>query len=228
MTLPSLTVPTYELKLPSTGEKIKYRPFLVKEEKILLIAEETSEEEERSLAVGQIIENCTFNAVKYSEMAVFDVEYVFLKLRAKSVGEIVKIKVLCEDDKKTFASVKVNLNNVKVDKIDKGANIIKLDDSVGIVLKYPTMDTVVKGSEDFTDLLASSIMSVYDKDTVFEKEDFSEDELKSFIESMNPKQYIKTKEFFESIPRVYIDVPVLNPETKVKTKQRIEGIESFF
>jgi hypothetical protein len=228
MTLPILAVPKYELTLPSTGKKIKYRPFLVKEEKILLIAEETSDEYERSQAIGQIIENCTFDAVKYSELPVFDVEFIFLKLRAKSVGEIVTLNLLCQDDKKTFAKVKVNINDVKVDKIKPKDNIIQLDDSVGLVLKYPTMNDAVNRNEDFSDLLSSSILSVYDGDTVFDREDFSEEELKTFIESMNSKQYIKTKEFFESIPRLYLDVPVLNPETKVKTTQRIEGIESFF
>ncbi len=228
MTLPILAVPKYELTLPSTGKKIKYRPFLVKEEKILLRAEETSDEYERSQAIGQIIENCTFDAVKYSKLPVFDVEYIFLKLRAKSVGEIVTLNLLCQDDKKTFAKVKVNINDVKVDKIKPKDNIIQLDDTVGLVLKYPTMNDAVNRNEDFSDLLSSSILSVYDGDAVFDREDFSEEELKTFIDSMNPKQYIKTKEFFESIPRLYLDVRVLNPKTKVKTTQRIEGIESFF
>jgi hypothetical protein len=225
MSLPQIQAPIYELKLPSNGKKIKFRSFLVKEEKLLMIANETGEEEERLTAVSQIINNCTFGKLDAREMAVFDVEYLFLQLRAKSVGETVEIKVLCPDDKKSYADVTVNIEDIKCSKPKKDANIIKLDETVGIILKYPTIDS---SADTVIGALRDSIESIFDLETVFNTSDFSEDEITQFIESMTQKQLMKVVDFFENIPKVKLKVEVINPNTKVKSEVELEGLDSFF
>jgi hypothetical protein len=225
MSLPQIQAPIYELKLPSNGKKIKFRSFLVKEEKLLMIANETGEEEERLTAVSQIINNCTFGKLDAREMAVFDVEYLFLQLRAKSVGETVEIKVLCPDDKKSYADVTVNIEDIKCSKPKKDANIIKLDETVGIILKYPTIDS---SADTVIGALRDSIESIFDLETVFNTSDFSEEEITQFIESMTQKQLMKVVDFFENIPKVKLKVEVINPNTKVKSEVELEGLNSFF
>jgi len=225
MSLPQIQAPIYELKLPSNGKKIKFRSFLVKEEKLLMIANETGEEEERLTAVSQIINNCTFGKLNAREMAVFDVEYLFLQLRAKSVGETVEIKVLCPDDKKSYADVTVNIEDIKCSKPKKDANIIKLDETVGIILKYPTIDS---SADTIIGALRDSIESIFDLETVFNTSDFSEEEITKFIESMTQKQLMKVVDFFENIPKVKLKVEVINPNTKVKSEVELEGLDSFF
>lgn len=225
MSLPQIQAPIYELKLPSNGKKIKFRSFLVKEEKLLMIANETGEEEERLTAVSQIINNCTFGKLNAREMAVFDVEYLFLQLRAKSVGETVEIKVLCPDDKKSYADVTVNIEDIKCSKPKKDANIIKLDETVGIILKYPTIDS---SADTIIGALRDSIESIFDLETVFNTSDFSEEEITKFIESMTQKQLMKVVDFFENIPKVKLKVEVINPNTKVKSEVELEGLNSFF
>ena len=170
MALPVLQIPTYELTLPSNSKKIKFRAFLVKEEKLLMIANETGEESERILAITQIIENCTFGKLDARVMPAFDVEYLFLKLRSKSIGESVNIKILCPDDKETYAEVTVNLDDITCKKPKKNSNIIKLDSTVGIILKYPGILT--KSSDSTVDAVSELIESIYDGDTAFDAVNF--------------------------------------------------------
>jgi hypothetical protein len=226
MALPVLQVPTYELTLPSNSKKIKFRSFLVKEEKLLMIANETGEEKERILAVSQIIENCTFGKLDAKVMPAFDVEYLFLKLRSKSIGESVDIKILCPDDKETYAEVTVNLDDITCKKPKKNSNIIKLDKSVGIILKYPGINTTIEGST--VDVVGDLIESIYDGDTVFDAVDFSKDEISKFVESMTQKQLQLIVGFFENIPKIEISVDVMNPKTKIKSTVKLEGLDSFF
>jgi hypothetical protein len=226
MALPVLQVPTYELTLPSNSKKIKFRSFLVKEEKLLMIANETGEEKERILAVSQIIENCTFGKLDAKVMPAFDVEYLFLKLRSKSIGESVDIKILCPDDKETYAEVTVNLDDITCKKPKKNSNIIKLDKSVGIILKYPGINTTIEGST--VDVVGDLIESIYDGDTVFDAVDFSKDEISKFVESMTQKQLQLIVGFFENIPKIEISVDVLNPKTNIKSTVKLEGLDSFF
>jgi len=226
MVLPVLQVPTYELTLPSNSKKIKFRSFLVKEEKLLMIANETGDEKERIIAVSQIIENCTFNKLDAKVMPAFDVEYLFLKLRSKSIGESVDIKILCPDDKETYADVTINLDDIICKKPKKNSNIIKLDDSVGIILKYPGIDTKTEGST--VDVVGDLIESIYDGDTVFDAVDFSKDEISKFVESMTQKQLQLIVSFFENIPKIEISVDVINPKTKIKSTVKLEGLDSFF
>ncbi len=226
MTLPVLQVPTYELTLPSNSKKIKFRSFLVKEEKLLMIANETGEEKERILAVSQIIENCTFGKLDAKVMPAFDVEYLFLKLRSKSIGESVDIKILCPDDKETYAEVTVNLDDITCKKPKKNSNIIKLDESVGIILKYPGINTKIEGST--VEVVGDLIESIYDGDTVFDAVDFSKDEISKFVESMTQKQLQLIVKFFENIPKIEISVDVIIPKTKIKSTVILDGLDSFF
>lgn len=227
MALPILEVPTYELKLPSTGKKIKYRSFLVKEEKILMIANETGEIEDQKRAIGQIIANCSFGELDYKDMPTFDVEYLFLNIRSKSVGESVDISVLCPDDKKTRTDININISDIKCDKPKKNANIIKLNNTVGLVMKYPTMD-IREDLDDGFKVIVKCIESVYDEETIYSLDDFSKEEVSNFIDSMSSAQLEMVSDFFDNIPKVYKDVEVINPKTKVKSKVRLEGMETFF
>jgi hypothetical protein len=226
MALPVLQVPTYELTLPSNSKKIKFRAFLVKEEKLLMIANETGEESERILAITQIIENCTFGKLDAKVMPAFDVEYLFLKLRSKSIGESVNIKILCPDDKETYVEVTVNLDDIVCKKPKKNANVIKLDSTVGIILKYPGILT--KSSDSTVDAVSELIESIYDGDTVFDSVDFSQEEISKFVESMTQKQLQLIVDFFENIPKIGISVDVINPKTKIKSTVKLEGLDSFF
>jgi hypothetical protein len=227
MALPILDVPTYELKLPSSGKKIKYRSFLVKEEKILMIANETGETEDQKRAIGQIISNCTFGELDYENMPTFDVEYLFINIRSKSVGETVDLSVLCPDDKITRVDVNINIDDIKCKKPKKNSNIIKLNETVGIVMKYPTMSMKIEEKDGFR-IVADCIESIYDEDTVYATADFSKDEIDTFIDSMTQFQLEMVSDFFDDIPKVYKDIEVMNPKTKVKSKVRLEGMETFF
>jgi hypothetical protein len=227
MALPILDVPTYELKLPSSGKKIKYRPFLVKEEKILMIANETGEIEDQKRAIGQILTNCTFGKINYEDMPTFDVEYLFINIRSKSVGETVNISVLCPDDDKTRVDTIVNLDDIKCENIKKNSNIIKLTDNIGIIMKYPTMNIQVEEEEEFK-IILKCVESIYDEDTVYDASDFSAVELEEFIDSMTQAQLEMVGDFFKNMPKVYKNIEVMNPKTKVKSKVRLEGLQTFF
>jgi hypothetical protein len=227
MALPILDVPTYELKLPSSGKKIKYRSFLVKEEKILMIANETGEIDDQKRAIGQIITNCTFGELDYKYMPTFDVEYLFINIRSKSVGETVDLSILCPDDKKTRVDVNISIDDIKCKKPKKNSNVIKLSDTIGLVMKYPTMNMQADESDGFS-IVADCIESIYDEDTVYATTDVSKDELDTFIDSMTQLQLEKVSGFFDDIPKVYKDIEVTNPNTKVKSKIRLEGMETFF
>ncbi len=228
MSLPKLQIPTYELVLPSTGKKIKYRSFLVKEEKLLMIANETGEKEEMQIAISQIIDNCTFSALDNLSLPMFDVEYIFLNLRAKSVSEVVNINVLCPDDNETYCSVEINLLNIKCRKIIKNENVIKLDDSVGVILNYPTLDIVSNNTDDIVYILSKLIKSIYDSDTVYERDDFTENEIIEFVESMTQEQLKRISDFYENVPVIEIEIKVKNPKTGIISDVSLKGLDSFF
>ncbi len=228
MALPQLQAPVYELTLPSNGKKIKFRSFLVKEEKLLMIANETGEESERTTAIAQIIDNCTFSKLDAYNMPIFDVEYLFLKLRSKSVGESVDVKVLCPDDKKTFVDVNISLEDIKCKRPKKNVNVVQLDDSVGVVLKYPTISTEIPDSPDTVSVIINQMESIFDADTVYDVVDFSSEELTTFVESMTQPQLAKILDFFENIPKVSLSVKVKNPETEVVSEVVLRGLDSFF
>ena len=237
MALPRIDVPIYELVIPSTDEKIKFRPFLVKEEKILLIAMESGKPEEMIQAVQDIVDECTYNKLKLGEMPMFDVEYLFLNIRAKSVGEVSKLKVLCQDDMKTYATVEIDLNEVQVE-VDSElhTNKIELSDEMGVIMKYPTIDSfTANGIKNITaanmiDVIASCIAQIYDKkgEEVFDSKDSTQAELIDFVEQLNTTQFQEVQKFFDTMPRLQHTILVINPKTKVESEVTLTGLNDFF
>ena len=236
MALPKLEVPIYELTVPSTDEKIKYRPFLIKEEKILLIAMESGESEDVIQAVKQIVSECTFNKLKLGSMPMFDVEYIFLQIRSKSVGEVSKLKVLCQDDGETYANVEVDLTEIEVQVNDDHTNKIELTDEMGVIMRYPTIDSFsTAGISDITadnmlDVIVTCIDKIYDKkgEDVYDSKDSSQKELMDFVEGMNTQQFQDVQAFFDSMPKLRHEITVVNPKTKVENVVALSGLNDFF
>ena len=236
MALPKLTTPTYELEIPSTDEKIKYRPFLVKEEKILMMAMETKNESDIVQAVKDIVSECTFNKINLGSMPMFDVEYIFLNIRSKSVGEVSKLKLLCPDDGKTYADVDLDLNEVKVQVGDDHTNKIELGDGKGMIMTYPTIssfaDSGIKdiNASNMLDVISSCIMQIYEKngEKTYDPKDQTKKELTEFIEQLNTKQFKDVQKFFETMPKLKHEITVKNPKTKEENKVTLTGLNDFF
>ena len=236
MPLPKLNTPTYELTLPSTGKKVRYRPFLVKEEKILLVAMESEDEKQTQDAVKQILKNCILSrGVKVEDLAVFDIEYLFLNIRGKSVGEEVTLNLICPDDSETTVEVSINVEDIKVQKPDGHDNIINLTDDVAVVMKYPSLETFVKNNitgdsniDSIFDLTTSCIDQVVEGEDVYESKSFSKKELLEFMDSMDSTQFQMIQNFFETMPKLSHSIEVTNPKTGVKSDVVIEGLQSFF
>ena len=236
MALPKLDVPIYELTVPSTDEKIKYRPFLIKEEKILLIAMESGENEDIIQAVKSIVSECTFNTLKLGSMPMFDVEYIFLQIRAKSVGEVSKLKLLCRDDGKTYANVELDLNEVQVQVDDTHTNKIELTDEMGVIMNYPTIDSFSAAgiaditAENMLDVIAAGIAQIYDKkgEEVYDSKDSTKKELIEFIEQLNTKQFQDIQAFYDTMPKLKHTITVKNPKTKKDNIVVLSGLADFF
>ena len=236
MALPKLTTPTYELEIPSTDEKINYRPFLVKEEKILLMAMESGKSEDIIQAIKDIVSECTFGKLSLGNLPMFDVEYIFLNIRAKSVGEISKLNLLCPDDKKTYAKVEIDLNDVKVQVGDDHTNKIELTDSMGMIMTYPTIDSFNKTgittitATNMLDIIGSCVLQIYEDkgEKVYEAKDQTQKELTEFIESMNTTQFKQIQKFYDSMPKLKHEVKVKNPKTKKESKVTLVGLNDFF
>ena len=236
MALPVLTTPTYELEVPSTEEKIKYRPFLVKEEKILLIALESNENLDIVQAVKTIVDDCTFNKLDLGNLPMFDVEYIFLQIRAKSVGEVSKLKILCQDDMETYTDYEINLTDIEVEVIEGHTNKIELTDEMGIIMKYPTIDSFQStgitsiSSSNMLDVISSCILQIYDKkgEEVHYAKDQTAKELIDFIEQLSSQQFKDLQKFFDTMPRLKHTIMVENPKTKVKNKIELNGLNDFF
>ena len=232
MALPKIASPTFELTIPSTKEEIKYRPFLVKEEKLLLLANETGEEKDMMNAVKQIIHNCCFESVNIEELALFDIEYIFLRIRSKSVGEVVNLKLLCEDDGETYADVSINLDEVEVQYDKKHTNEIELTDEITLIMRYPQYEVFSMGSDNQTeavfDIMAGCIDKIVEGDTIHERADFTRKELNEFMESLTSKHFASIQDFFQTMPRVKHEVKFKNPNTKKQNKITLEGMQSFF
>ena len=236
MALPRLDVPIYELVIPSTDEKIKFRPFLVKEEKILLIAMESGKSEDMIQSVKDIVDECTFNKLKLGEMPMFDVEYLFLNIRAKSVGEVSELTLRCPDDKETTVPVEINLTEIQVEVADDHTNKIELTDEMGIYMQYPTVDTFGKsGMTEITatnmlDVISSCIFEIYDKkgEEVFQAKDSTKKELVDFIEQLSSKQFANIQDFFDTMPKLKHNITIKNPKTKVESEVVLSGLSDFF
>ena len=232
MNLPVLNTPTYEMEIPSTGEKIKYRPFLVKEQKLLMMAQESGDEAAQMRTVGEIVKNCTFNKIdKPDTMATFDIEYMFLMTRAQSVGSKIPMTVTCPDDGETKVEHEINIDEIKVKKTDGHTNVIMLTDDIGITMKYPNLDMVKKFTntanitEVSFEMIKSCIQNIFDKDQVYDE--MSDKDLQSFIEQMNTEQFEKLTQFFDTMPKLSHSFKVKNPNTCVESDIVLEGLDSF-
>ena len=236
MALPKLTTPTYELEIPSTDEKISYRPFLVKEEKILLMAMESGKNEDIVSAIKQIVSECTYNKLKLGNMPMFDIEYIFLNIRAKSIGEVSKLRVLCPDDKKTYADIEVNLEDVQVQVDDEHTNKIELTDSMGMIMTYPTIDSFMEtGLEKITasnmlDVIGTCILQIYENkgEKIYDAKDQTKKELNEFIEQLSSQQFKQIQKFYDTMPKLKHTIKVKNPKTKKTSEITLQGLNDFF
>ena len=236
MALPKLTTPTYELEIPSTDEKIKYRPFLVKEEKILMMALESKQEKDITQAVKDIVKECTFNKVNIDNMPMFDFEYIFLNIRSKSVGEVSKLKILCPDDKKTYADVELDLNEVNVQVGEDHTNKIDLGNGTGMIMQYPSIDSFKDSgirdinASNMLEVISTCILQIYEDEgkKVYNSKDQTQKELTDFIEQLNTKQFKDVQKFFDTMPKLKHEITVKNPKTKVESKITLSGLNDFF
>lgn len=233
MALPKLAIPEYECELPVSNLKVKYRPFLVKEEKLLYLAMESQKEKEMVNAVKTIIKNCTDLKVNLNKIPTFEIEYLFLRIRAKAVGEISEFTVTCPDDEKTTVDVKLPLEQIEIQQDENHSKEIKLDDKVGIVMQYPSLDLFVDQNlredpniEDMFKLAAQCIEKVYDEEEVYDK--FTLKEALDFIGELNSEQFQKIQDFFDTIPKLRHELTVTNPKTNVESTIPLEGLAAFF
>ena len=241
MALPKLNTPTYELEIPSSDEKISFRPFLVKEEKILLLAMESGKQDDIIRAVKDIVNECTFNKIDISTLPMFDVEYIFLNIRSKSVGEVSKLKILCpdsgpEDKDKVYTDVEVNLEDVKVQVEDDHTNKIDLGNDMGMIMRYPTIDSFKDTgitnitASNMLDVISTCILQIFEKkgEKVYETADQTQKEVNDFIESMNTKQFQDVQKFFDTMPKLKHTIKVKNPKTKKTSEVILTGLNDFF
>ena len=238
MPLPTIVTPTYELELPSTGKKVKYRPFLVKEEKLLVLALETENTKDISTAIKTVLKNCIqTRGIKVENLPTFDIEFLFLNIRGKSVGEEVEVNLIAPDDEVTSVPVTINIDDIKISKKKDHTNKIKLDESLMMEMKYPSLDEFVKNNFDFDgevnmdqsfDLIASCIDKIYNEEEVWSTADCTKKEVKEFLEQMNSLQFKEIESFFDSMPKLSHTVTFTNPKTKVESTVVLEGLSSFF
>ena len=240
MPLPKINTPTFELVLPSNGKKIKYRPFLVREEKILVMAMESDDMKQITSAIIDILNNCILTkTIKIEKLSTFDIEYLFLNVRSKSVGETVEVNVTCPDDGETQVQMEIDIDSIKVKKDKNHTNIIKLDDNLSMKLKYPSMNEFIENNFDASDtsrsevsqsldMITSCIDMIYNEEESWSANDSTKKELSEFIEQLNTKQFKDVEKFFTTMPKLSHTVKVKNPKTGVENKVVLEGLASFF
>ena len=239
MPLPKINAPTYDLTLPSTGKKIKYRPFLVREEKILIMAMESEDMTEITNAIVQILSDCIVSKdIKVESLATFDIEYLFLNVRAKSVGETVDVNITCPDDGETQVEMSIDIDSIKVQKNRGHKNIIKLDDELSLKLKYPSLEQFVENNFETTEgvseigqslsMITSCVEMIYNSEESWEASEYSKKEMDEFIEQLNTKQFKQIEKFFTTMPKLSHTIAVKNPKTGVESEIVLEGLASFF
>ena len=242
MPLPKIATPTYELVLPSTGKTIKYRPFLVKEEKVLILALDSQDPKQVTLAIKSVLKDCILTkGIKVEELPSFDIEYIFLNVRGKSVGESIDLVVTCSDDGETEVPVKIYIDEIQVQKDESHSNEIKLDDNVFVKMRYPSLDQFIKNNFDFSqsdeslstieksfEIIADCIEMIFSGEESWAAADCTKKELIEFIESMDSKQFKLIENFFETMPKLSHTLKVTNPKTKVENTVVLEGLTSFF
>ena len=238
MPLPKIATPRYQLELPSTEETITYRPFLVKEEKVLVIALESEDSKQITNAIKTVIQSCIITkGIKVEKLPTFDIEYLFLNIRGKSVGEEIEVNIICPDDGETQVPVSIDLDDIQIQKNENHKKQIKIDESIMMEMKYPSLDQFIKNNFDFTDknamdqsfeLIATCIDKIYTEDEVWAAADCSKKEIKEFVESMNSTQFKDIEKFFETMPKLSHAITVTNPNTNVESVVVLEGLSSFF
>ena len=236
MALPKLGYPTYELELPSTGKTVKYRPFLVKEEKVLLLALESQDEKQVTNAVKDLLKNCVISRIKVDQLPSFDLEFLFLKIRAASIGEEITLTVTCLDDNETKVEANININEIEVFKPEGHDPKIMFDDTTGIVMKYPSMKQFIEReflqkdmkTEEVYDFIADSIDQIFDDEEVYDSTTTTKKEFRTFVDSMTTKQFEKVQKFYETSPKLSHKFTVINPNTGKDSEYTIEGLQSFF
>ena len=238
MPLPTISTPTYELTLPSSDKKIKYRPFLVKEEKILIIAMESQDTKQIARSIKDVLSKCILSrGIKVEKLSTFDIEYLFLNVRGKSVGEHIEVMVTCPDDGKTQVPMSIDIDSIKIQKSDEHKRDIKLDDTYTLRMKYPSINEFTKTNfgavedvkvDDTFELIASCIDQVYAEEESWSHQECTKKELSDFVESLNSNQFKMVEKFFETMPKLSHTVKVINPNTKVESEIKLEGLQSFF
>ena len=238
MPLPKISTPTYELELPSTGQTIKYRPFLVKEEKLLVLALESEDTKQITTAIKTVIKNCIeTKSIKVESLPTFDIEYLFLNIRGKSVGEEIEVNIICPDDEETTVPISINVDDIHVQKNPEHNNKIKLDESIMMEMKYPSLEQFIKSNFDISssstvdqsfELIASCINKIFTEDEVWVAEDVTKKELIEFLDQMNTSQFKQIEKFFETMPKLSHTIKIINPKTKVESDVVLEGLSSFF
>ena len=238
MPLPKISTPTYEMVLPSSNKKIKYRPFLVKEEKVLILAMESQDTATVANAVKDVLKNCILSrGIKVEKLSTFDIEYLFLNIRGKSVGEAIEVMVTCPDDGKTQVPTSINIDEIKVIIDDDHQRDIKLDDTYSLRMRYPSLDEFVKNNfatasdisvDDTFDLIASCVDQVYSEEESWAAADCTQKELSQFVESLNSNQFKEVEKFFDTMPKLSHTVKVINPNTKKENEVVLEGLQNFF
>ena len=238
MPLPKISTPTYELELPSKGQTVKYRPFLVKEEKVLVIALESEDNKQITNAIKAVLKSCIqTRGVKVEHLPTFDIEYLFLNIRGKSVGEELEVNVICPDDEETQVKTTINLDDIQIEKDENHTKQIKLDDNLMMEMKYPSLEQFIKNNFDFDEknqmdqsfeLIATCIDKIYNEDEVWATADCTKKEVNDFLESMNSSQFKEIETFFETMPKLSHTIKVTNPKTKVESDVVLEGLASFF
>ena len=233
MALPRVNNPTYTLELPSTGKEIKYRPYLVKEQKVLMMAQDTKNESELANAMGQLVSACTFGEIDADSSPMFDIEYIFLKIRTKSVGSNVKLNVTCPDDGETQVQVELDLDDVVVNMLDDHTNEAQITDDIKIIFRYPVLRDIANLKENSNDVdrifhvLGKCIDEIHFGDDVYRKSDMTENDINDFIDQLSSLQFEKLSEFFNGMPKLRHVIQVTNPKTKKKSEVVLEGLESF-
>ena len=236
MSLPQVVLPSYELEIPSSGKKIKYRPFVVKEEKLLLLAVESEDNKQIEDAVKQLLKGCIQSRIKLEDLAIFDLEYIFLQIRAVSVGEIVDLNITCEDDGTTKVPYKMNLTEVRVTFPEDHSNKIMLSDNMGLIMKYPQFDIFISGSiigeipntENVVEIIGGCIDQIFDGEDVYDSSTTSKKEFVQFLENLTNSQFAKIQKFFESSPKLEHTIKLTNPNTGVENAIVISGLSNFF
>ena len=238
MPLPKIATPTYELELPSTKQTINYRPFLVKEEKLLVLALESEDNKQITTAIKAVIKNCIITkGIKVEKLPTFDIEYLFLNIRGKSVGEEVEVNVICPDDEQTQVPVTILIDDIKVKENEEHTKQVKVDNTLMMEMKYPSLDEFIQSNFDFKeennmersfDLIGGCIDKIYNEEEVWSTADCTKKEVKEFLEQMNSSQFKEIEKFFDTMPKLSYEIEVTNPKTKKKSSVVLEGLSCFF